>query len=179
MCLLFKKKKIKQQLHLAALCDDDGQRRRVARPRRPHRLDLPHDEQRVPDHFPEHHVLPVEPVRLGARQKELTPVGVGARVGRRQQPGAGVLGDKWLVVKLRPVDADRPCSVPFDEVSSLRHEPSDHPVEAGTLVADGETVARAELARAELSEVFGGSGRDVGEELHRDPSRRDVSDRDV
>ena len=86
---------------------------------------------------------------------------------------------KVLVLELGPVDRRGPRPVALDEVPSLRHEPSDDAVELRALVPLREAVAGAELARAELAEVLGGAGGDVGEELHRDPSGGEVPDRDV
>jgi hypothetical protein len=45
---------------------------------------------------------------LGAGHEELAAVGVGAAVGRRQQPGARVRRGEWLVRKARAVDRQRP-----------------------------------------------------------------------
>lgn len=60
----------------------------------------------------------------------------------------------------------------------MNHEILDDPVEGGALVALGNPVF-LELARAELSEVFGRLGANVREQLEEDPPDGSVAHTDV
>eukprot|EP00661_Eupelagonemidae_sp_cell13_P000393 gene393-biopygen18104 len=129
----------------------------------PDPLDLLHDVHPL-NHGAEHDVLPVEPRRRDGAQEELRPVRPRARVRHRQDPGAGVLVDKVLVLELRAVDRLPAGAVVVGEVAALAHEVGDHAVEAGP----GE--AKPLLTSAQRAEVLRRL-RHVGLQLHHDAPR--------
>uniref|UniRef100_A0A8C7EDS7 Uncharacterized protein n=1 Tax=Nothoprocta perdicaria TaxID=30464 RepID=A0A8C7EDS7_NOTPE len=89
-------------------------------------------------------VLPVEPIRFVARDKELGAVSVGARVGHGQQS----CEHKVLVVKLLPVDGFASSAVVVGEVASLTHELGNDAVEAAPFEA------KAFLVGAKAAEIL-------------------------
>mmetsp|Transcript_62886 Transcript_62886/g.167235 ORF Transcript_62886/g.167235 Transcript_62886/m.167235 type:complete len:264 (+) Transcript_62886:135-926(+) len=141
-----------------------------------HRLD---DIQALDD-LAKDDVLAVEPRRGGDRDEKLRAVGVGARIGHRQQADRRVLQVEVLVRKLSAVDALAAGAAEVGEVAALAHEARDDAVEDAAL--EVERLARdadALLARAERAEVLGRLRHDVGAQLHDDAARRRTADRHV
>lgn len=95
----------------------------------------------------------------GARRASLR---VGASVGHGQQTGLVVLQLEVLVGELLAVDGLATGAVAAGEVTTLKHEVRDDAVEGGALVAE------ALLAGAEGTEVLGGLGDDVVEQVEGD-----------
>ena len=72
------------------------------------------------DDLAEHHVLPVQPGRLGGADEELRVVGVGPSVGHGEDPRPGVLQTEVLVSELLAVDGAAASSVVVCEVPGLQ-----------------------------------------------------------
>lgn len=104
-------------------------------------------------------MLVVQPGSLYGANKELRAVGVGARIGHRQDAGAGVLQLEVLVGELVAVDGLAAGAVVVGEVAALAHEVGDDAVENGALVAESL------LAGAQGAEVLGGLRHNVGAQL--------------
>jgi hypothetical protein len=139
-------------------------------------LDRLHDVQTLHD-LSEDYVLAVKPLGLGGTDEELRPVCAGAGIGHGEDAGAGVLPDEVLIGELGAIDGLATCAVPGGEVSSLAHEPGDHPVEGRFLVVEWLAGAAGSLLTgAEGTEVLGRAGSGVGIELHHDPASRLVAD---
>lgn len=125
-------------------------------------------------------VLAVEPLSLRGTDEELRSIGPWTSIGHGEDSRTGVLFDEVLVGELGSVDGFASGAVAGGEVTSLAHEPWDHTVEAGSL--EVERLAGATdslLAGAECTEVLGGAGSDVSEELHHDPAGGLAADRHV
>ena len=82
---------------------------------------LDHIEALLVVHPSKHNMLIVQPGRLDGGHKELGAVGVGARVGHRQEARRGVLDQEVFVVKLGPIDRLATGSVKPFKISTL-HE---------------------------------------------------------
>ncbi len=115
----------------------------------------------------------VEPVGLFGTDEKLRAVGVGARVGHGQDAAAGVLEHKVLVVELVSVDALAARAVAAREIPALAHELRNDAVKRAALVAV------ALFVRAQLSEILGRHGNDVGAELNDDTARLTFTNTDV
>ena len=107
-------------------------------------------------------VLAIEPRGDNGGDEELGAVGVGASVGHGQKTRAGVLVDEVLIGELLTVDGATTGTVATGEVTTLEHELGDDTVEGRALVT------LTLLGVAELSEVLGGLGNLVGEEVEVD-----------
>lgn len=127
---------------------------------RPHLLDLPHDLLALgAQDSPKDDVLAVEKGRGRTGDEELAAVGVGARVGHREQVGRVVLEGEVLVGEGGVVvDRGRARAVRVQEVAALDHEVLDHAVEFAALVALRAAERRLVHARAVLAEVLGRQG---------------------
>lgn len=121
------------------------------------------DDIHALDDLSEDDVLSVQPLSLGGAQEKLTAVGVGAGVSHRQNSGSCVLEGEVLVLELVSVDGLASGSVSASEVAALAHELRDHAVERAANVSEVR-VARS----AEVEEVLGGSGYDIGSQGHFD-----------
>ena len=73
--------------------------------------------------------------KTGGAREHLAAVGVGARVGHREQARNAVLVLEVLVRKLCAVDALTAGAVVVGEVAPLQHETWNYAVEAGALVS--------------------------------------------
>jgi hypothetical protein len=107
----------------------------------------------------ENDVASVEPRGDDSGDEELGAVGVGAGVSHGEQTGLAVLQLEVLVGELLTVDGLATSAVATGEVTTLKHEVRDDSVERRALVA--ETL----LASAESTEVLGGLGDDIVEEV--------------
>jgi hypothetical protein len=107
----------------------------------------------------ENDVASVEPRGDDSGDEELGAVGVGAGVGHGQQTGLVVLKGEVLIGELLAVDGLATSAVATGEVTTLEHELGDDTVERRALVTE------ALLASAESTEVLGGLGDDIVEEV--------------
>jgi hypothetical protein len=103
-------------------------------------------------HFSKDYVLPIKPIGLGTGDKELTSVGIHARVGTRQDTRLIMLVNKVFVRERRSVDTRFTRSVVIQEVSTLYHESLDYAMKDTVLVSCRLFVLE-KLARTELSKV--------------------------
>mmetsp|Transcript_3679 Transcript_3679/g.6258 ORF Transcript_3679/g.6258 Transcript_3679/m.6258 type:complete len:270 (+) Transcript_3679:43-852(+) len=110
-------------------------------------------------------VLLVEVGRGSEADEELGAVGVFAGVGHGEDSLVGVGEPDLLVLKLLAVDAVASSPVLVGDVSSLRHESLDDPVEDVALVV----VVGSLLSRADGPEVLGSLWHLLGEDLEDDP----------
>ena len=78
-------------------------------------------------------VLAIEPVGLDGAEEELRSVGVGPRVGHREDPRSSVLEREVLIGELHSVDGLTTGAVAADEVAALAHELADDTVEGRAL----------------------------------------------
>jgi hypothetical protein len=101
----------------------------------------------------------VQPRSDDSGDEELGAVGVGAGVGHGQQTGLVVLKGEVLIGELLAVDGLATSAVATGEVTTLEHELGDDTVERRALVTE------ALLASAESTEVLGGLGDDIVEEV--------------
>eukprot|EP00042_Codosiga_hollandica_P035282 m.260347 g.260347 ORF g.260347 m.260347 type:complete len:274 (+) comp54600_c0_seq5:162-983(+) len=115
----------------------------------------------------EDHMLAIEPVCLCSAEEELGPVGIGTRVGHREDTCTGVLQREVLVLECAPVDRLAACAVVSGEVAALAHETRDHPVEAAA------PEPKPALVCAQLSEVLGGAWHNVVAQLEATVPRRE------
>ena len=67
---------------------------------------------------------------------------------------------------LGAIDGGATGTVAVEKVAALNHERGDHAVELAAFVALGPAKGILGLAGAELAEVFGRFGDEVGEEFH-------------
>jgi len=109
-------------------------------------------------------MLAVQEVALGAGDEELAAIGLFATVRHGQQSRRVVFQGKILVAEGVAVYTGNASAVALDKVAALDHEVLDHPVEAGALVANGDSI-RPVLARAELPKVFRRAGYCVRKQL--------------
>mmetsp|Transcript_46994 Transcript_46994/g.119884 ORF Transcript_46994/g.119884 Transcript_46994/m.119884 type:complete len:487 (+) Transcript_46994:375-1835(+) len=146
---------------------------RLQHPQRPHALAL--------HRLAEHGVLSVE-VRLRPEQDEkLRAVGVGPRVGHRQDAARVVLERKVLVVKDLAVDGLAAGAVAHGDVAALRHEPGDDAVQRRPPVRQRvparllrRHALHAVLAAADLDEVEHRAGRRLAVQPKQDGAQRAV-----
>jgi hypothetical protein len=136
---------------------------------RPHLLHLLHHV--LPLYHPtKHDMLPIQERRRRARDKELTPVRIRARVRHRKQKWCVVLVREVLVWEalgvLEGVDGRRTGAVGVQEVTALDHEGFDDAVEFGQLVALERGGRGRPVADAKLAEIFGREWRRGGVEEH-------------
>lgn len=97
-----------------------------------------------------------------------------------QNPLPIMLQLKILIGKIRrAVNTRTARAIAVQKVSALEHEVFDHAVELRALVAQRLSQVVFGLARAELAEVFRGSGRGVGEEFDFDASEGFAAEGDV
>jgi len=108
----------------------------------------------------------VQPVSLDGCYEELGPVSVGAGVGHGEQAGGAVLHQEVLIVELGAVDGLATGSIEILEISALKHEVGDDPVEYRPFVGEPLGV----LAGCDLQEVPGGARDDFIKQLHCDPT---------
>lgn len=136
---------------------------------RPHLLHLPHHVLPL-YHLPKHDMLPIQERRGRARDKELTPVRIRARVRHRKQKWCVVLVREVLVWEalgvLEGVDGRRAGAVGVQEVTALDHEGFDDAVEFGQLVALERGGRGGPVADAKLAEIFGRERRRGGVKEH-------------
>ena len=123
--------------------------------------------------LPEHHVSPVQPLRLGEGEEELRAIRARARVGHGQQPALLVLDVppvRPLVREAAPVDALATAAVALDVVAALEHEPRDDPVALHALVVHPLTfhAALAFFPRAKRAKVLRRDRECVREQLQLD-----------
>lgn len=118
-------------------------------------------------------VLAIEPRSISSAQKELRAISVRSGVGHGENSWASVLEPEVLIRELVAIDGLSTRAIVVGEVTTLAHEARDDAVEGGS----GEPEAL--LASAELTEVLGGLGDDVGAELHDDAASRPSADGDV
>ena len=78
-------------------------------------------------------VLAIEPVGLDGAEEELRSVGVGPRVGHREDPRSSVLEREVLIGELHSVDGLTAGAVAAGEVAALAHELADDTVEGRAL----------------------------------------------
>ena len=84
------------------------------------------------------HVLAIQMRCLASANEELTAVGVWPGISHRKAAFSRVLAGfaiEVLILKLVAIDWLPTCSVAGREVTSLAHEPWNHTVETGSLVA--------------------------------------------
>jgi hypothetical protein len=74
-------------------------------------------------------VFEVEPGRRLEGDKELGAVGVGARVGHRQEPRVRVGQPDLLIREFRAIDRPPSRAILHSDVSTLHHETRNHTVE--------------------------------------------------
>lgn len=98
--------------------------------------------------FSKHNMFSIKPTGLGAGDKELAAVGVGAGICHREYTRLGMGQLEVLVFEPRTINGFATSTVVVGEVTTLTHEIWNHPVEAAALVA--ETL----LTRAQSTEVF-------------------------
>jgi len=115
-------------------------------------------------------VFAIQPRRLGRAKEELTPVGILARVGHRQNTFAGMLLNEVLVGEFVAVDRLAAGAVAIGEIASLTHESRNDAMEGRPGVSE------ALLARAKGAEVFARLRTDVGIQRHDDASRGSPTD---
>ena len=114
-------------------------------------------------------MLPIQKRRRHRRDEKLASISILPRVRHTQQSRSIMLQREVLVGKcFGAVDAGTPGAVTVEKVAALQHEGGDYAVEFGPFVALRATEGGLRLAGAELSEVFGGLGDGVGEELDQD-----------
>mmetsp|Transcript_17560 Transcript_17560/g.33405 ORF Transcript_17560/g.33405 Transcript_17560/m.33405 type:complete len:251 (+) Transcript_17560:149-901(+) len=135
------------------------------------RLDVS-DKVEAFEHFAEHHVLSIEPSRLGSGDEELGSVRVRASIGHGKVVGAQVTEAEVFVREAAAVDGFSTPSIATREVPSLDHEVRDDAVKLRAsklhlLSGRGHTT----LASTQLSEVFDGFGDYVAEEPDDDAAR--------
>jgi len=118
-------------------------------------------------------VLAIQPWTWNGGDEELGSVGVWTSVGHGQEVWLGVLELEVLVLELFAVDGLSTGAVVVGKVTTLQHELRDDTVE------DGVPVAKALLASAESSEVFGGLWDNVVFELKDDLASWGSTDGDV
>jgi len=129
------------------------------------RLDNAHGGGVTRHDLAEDNVTAVQPGGHDGGDEELRAVGVRASVGHRQKERLVVGQLEVLVGELLAVDGLAAGAVATGEVTALKHELRDDTVELAALVAE------ALLAGAERTEVLGGLGDDVVEELKVDAAR--------
>eukprot|EP00977_Amphora_coffeiformis_P000068 scaffold15_cov204-Amphora_coffeaeformis.AAC.13 len=118
-------------------------------------------------------MFPIQPRRLDGRQEELRSIGIGSRIGRRQETGDAMSDESVVefVGKFGPVDTLPTCPVPTGKVASLTHEIGNDPMKDRSLVMQGFALgALALFARTQASKVFGRLGDDIGKQFHNDLS---------
>ena len=108
-------------------------------------------------------MLPVQPVCLPCRDKELAPVSIRPGIGHRQISGARVFDGEALIGKLPAVDARRPRPVAVYEVTALQHEILYDAVEHGAGVPTA--VVGFEALRTNCAEVGYLQSANANEEL--------------
>lgn len=132
------------------------------------------------DDLSEHHMLPVQPLRLGRTNEELRSVGAGAGVGHGQNSRTSVLPYEILIFEFRSVDRFSTGSVAGREIPTLAHESRDHAVETGALVVQRlPAPPNPLLTGAQRPEVLRRARRRVREQFHHDPAGRLSADRNV
>jgi hypothetical protein len=131
------------------------------------------DNVKALDDLAEDDVLAVQPRGLLSADEELGAVArrcqrlrmamqaaclrVGAGVGHGEDTGASVLQGEVLVPELLAVDGLTAGTVTGSEVTTLKHELGDDPVEGSTLEVEGLAAAAGTLlTSAESAEVLGG-----------------------
>lgn len=98
--------------------------------------------------FSKHNMFSIKPTSLGAGDKELAAVGVGASICHREYTGLSMSQLKVFIFEPRTVNGFATSTVVVGEITTLAHEIWNHPVEATTLVA--ETL----LTRAQRTEIL-------------------------
>lgn len=106
-------------------------------------------------------MLSVEPLSDDGGDEELGAVGVGTGVGHGEETGLVMAKLEVLIGKLGTVDGLATSAVVVGEVTALEHELGDDTVENAALVVQTVTL----LTSAEGTEVLGGLGDNVGEQL--------------
>jgi len=109
-------------------------------------------------------VLAIEPTSNDGGDEELGSIGVGAGIGHGEHVWLLVLQLEVLIGKLLSKDGTSTRAVMTSEVASLEHELRNDTVESAASIASDF------VALGKLTEVFGGLGNDVVEELELDAS---------
>ena len=166
------------RLDLAAGVDEDVDERLVAAVGA-RVLDGVHDLHALDD-LAEDDVLAVQVRRGHRRDEELRAVGVGARVGHREQSGARVLDHEVLVRERAAVDGHGAGAVAGKDVAALQHEAADHAVEGHALVRQRRVIdAAAVAASRQGAEVGRCLGHDVVVELELNAAKGRLAGLDV
>lgn len=130
----------------------------------------------------ENHVLAIEPAGHHRGDEELGSIGVGPGIGHREKARLGVLelevliwevggeellqnkigSSRVLTSKFLAIDRLATSTIVAGEITALKHELGDHPVETGTFIA------KSVLASCELPEVSCGFGDDFVVQFEND-----------
>ena len=140
-------------------------------------LDGPEDGQAL-NNAAKDHVLAIQMRGRVKGDEELAAVGVGPRVGHREQARSRVAKLEALVLESRPVDRPGAGAVALEEVPRLHHEPGDQPEEPAALEALRHPLL-PHLSRAQASKVLGSARHHVCEQLELDPPDRVCPQPDV
>ncbi|TGZ45636.1 hypothetical protein DBV15_04718 [Temnothorax longispinosus] len=127
-------------------------------------LHFPHNEKTI-DNSTKDNVFAVQEITLGARNEELTAVGVLAAVRHRQQTRRVVLQSEVLIwERSTAVDTQHPGAVAVDKIAALYHKVLDHSVKNGTFEAQRHAILPV-FPGAKLPEVLRRFRADILEQL--------------
>ena len=128
----------------------------------------------------ESHVLAITLGDGGEGEEELAAVGVGSRVGHREQVWSRVLQVEVFIVKLATPDGLSTTAITSSEVSTLCHEACDHAMEAGAGVGARYSGRRFTLgAIAKSCEILDRLGHNITEEPHDNTSSFFTANADI
>jgi len=135
-------------------------------------LNLP-DHVHSVDDLSKDNVFVVQKGGRSGGDEELRAIAVGAGVRHTQQTSCVVLESEVFVCKrLGTIDRSATGTVAVQKVAALYHEVGNHSMKSATFVSLWSTLRVLGLPGTELTEILGGFGGDVGEELHLDPAQR-------
>mmetsp|Transcript_14147 Transcript_14147/g.28822 ORF Transcript_14147/g.28822 Transcript_14147/m.28822 type:complete len:189 (+) Transcript_14147:46-612(+) len=105
-----------------------------------HRLTFPHCHHTLLiQHFPKHHMLPIQPIGFFASNKKLAAIGIWPRIRRAQHPRLIVFVSRQILIGEGrcSINTRFARSVVIQKIPPLDHEVFDYTVKSGILVAEG------------------------------------------
>jgi len=120
------------------------------------------DDLEAAGNLAENNVLAIEPASWHSGDEKLRSVRVGASISHGQKARLSVFRQKVLIRKFLAIDGPAASTVMPGEITTLKHEPGNHTVETGTLIAFTLRASR------KLPEVLCGPGDDTVVQLKLD-----------